>query len=176
MINTDFNITDWKKDSLVSFPMLTPYDALYLIDVREQVKLLEDLIRYIRAASSRPVSSLLNEFISIINSNGLQNRIKVNRNALEFIYEVYGPPWELEFYWIIKMLKETISEMDPTSKYRSCPKCSNLLVLTGYRMLHYSKTLHYYCLDCCAIYEWYRKGETEEMIRKYRLNTERGIE
>lgn len=126
--------------------------------------------------SIRPVADVHEELSAFIQKSGLQEHIEVSRHPIDFLYEVYGIPHRSRFNIIIKELKDSISRMDATEMYKSCPACSHWLVNTGGESWHTSTSIFFFCLYCGGIYEWYRDKDSDKMKPMYRLKTHRLLE
>ena len=169
MINTQFRLTDWKKESLVVISYKTPYDWFLKELIRERVYDLVFAIKFMGGWYFRPVSKVRLELQAVIYAQGMQDKIKVSRDPISFVYEVYGIGAKRDFWPIIHCFKQSIARMDPAEEYRRCPICNNVLIVTGGESFHHSTSTFFFCLKCGGIFEWYRDKKYKKLKRMYRL-------
>jgi len=119
--------------------------------------------------TNNPVDDARKELILVLKVHGLHNHLKVNRHAIRFLYEVHGS----SFNKTIKLLKKAISSMEGDDDHKTCPTCTQWLVITGAECWHTSTSLFYFCLNCGGRFEWYRDKNTNTIKRIFRLKTDR---
>ena len=150
---------DLSSDELnVISPNKTPYDLYYKAGMRECLRDIYEWWHYINGIHVSSSSKARFEIITAITFNKLQQKIRVSKEAIDFLWEdalesTHG------FEGRIDTFVRYILDMDPELEYRECNRCGNTLVITGHRSMHYSTTKYFFCLDCAASYMTYEDSK-----------------